>query len=271
MLSRPVFSDDVRTRFEYMLAIVSSPKTSAQIEKEKQAAAQAALRYVRSGMLLGLGSGSTASYFLSSLAERVRRGELQVSAVASSLGIAARAKELGIPISEPQRGVRVDLTIDGADEIAPDLSLIKGAGGALLREKILACASRHFLVIADSSKRVDRLGRRRVPLEVTPFARPWVIDQLAELGGNPLWRMEESRPDRPCLTDQQNHIIDCDFGLIADAQRLAARLDGISGLVEHGLFLGLARAALIAEGRDIMVLRPQHTTVPLSQCELTLD
>lgn len=254
-----------------MLAIVSSPKTSAQIEKEKQAAAQAALRYVRSGMLLGLGSGSTASYFLSSLAERVRRGELKVSAVASSLGIAARAKELGIPISEPQRGVRVDLTIDGADEIAPDLSLIKGAGGALLREKILACASRHFLVIADSSKRVDRLGRRRVPLEVTPFARPWVIDQIAELGGNPLWRMEESRPDRPCLTDQQNHIIDCDFGLIADAQGLAARLDGISGLVEHGLFLGLARAALIAEGRDIMVLRPQHTTVPLSQCELTLD
>lgn len=271
MLFRSVFSDDVRTPFEYMLAIVGSPKTSEQIEKEKQAAAQAALRYVRSGMLLGLGSGSTASYFLSSLAEIVRRGELKVNAVASSLGTAARAKELGIPIYEPQRGVCVDLTIDGADEIAPDLSLIKGAGGALLREKILACASRHFLVIADSSKVVDRLGRRRVPLEVTPFARPWVLDQIAELGGNPVWRMEESRPDRPCLTDQQNHIVDCDFGLIADAQRLAARLDGISGVVEHGLFLGLARAALIAEGSDIMVLRPQHTTLPLSQFELKLD
>src|SRR5690348_13779173 len=195
-----------------MLAIVSSSKPGRQVEKEKQAVAQAACGYVRDDMLLGLGSGSTARYFVGLVAEAVRRGKLRIEAFASSLETAARAKELGIPISEPQRGVRVDLTIDGADEIAPDLSLIKGAGGALSREKILACASRHFLVIADSSKVVDRLGRRRVPLEVTPFARPWVIDQIAELGGNPVWRMEESRPDRPCLTDQQNHIIDCDFG-----------------------------------------------------------
>jgi ribose 5-phosphate isomerase A len=254
-----------------MLAFVSSPKTSEQIENEKRAAAQAALRYVRSGMLLGLGSGSTASYFLSFLAERVRGKELKVNAVASSVETATRAKEFGIPIFEPQRGVRVDLTIDGADEIAPDLSLIKGAGGALLREKIVACASRHFLVIADSSKVVPRLGRRPVPLEVTPFARPWVMDQIAELGGIPVWRMEKSKPDRPCLTDQQNHIVDCDFGLIADAQTLAARLDGISGVLEHGLFLSLARAALIAEGQQIVVLRPRRPPVPLSQSDLTLD
>jgi ribose 5-phosphate isomerase A len=270
-LFSPLFSDDLRMPFEYMLAFVSSPKTSEQIDHEKQAAAQAALRYVRNGMLLGLGSGSTASCFLSLLAERVRREGLRVNAVASSLETAARAQKLGIPVLEPQRGVRVDLTIDGADEIAPDLSLIKGAGGALLREKIVACASRHFLVIADSSKVVPQLGRRPVPLEVTPFARPWVMDRITELGGAPVWRMEKSKPDRPCLTDQQNHIVDCDFGLIVGAQTLAARLDGISGVVEHGLFLGLVRAALIAEGEQIIVLRPGRPPMPLGQSDLTLD
>jgi ribose 5-phosphate isomerase A len=183
----------------------------------------------------------------------------------------SRAAEFGIPIIEPQRAVRVDLTIDGADEIAPDLSLIKGAGGALLREKIVACASRHFLVIADSSKVVPQLGRRPVPLEVAPFARPWVMDQISELGGNPVWRMEESKPDRPCLTDQQNHILDCDFGLIKDPPTLSARLDGTSGVLEHGLFLGLARAALVAEGQQILLLRPRRPAVPLSQSDLALD
>ena len=253
-----------------MLAVVSSPKTSEQLEKEKQAVAQAALRYVHNGMLLGLGSGSTANYLVSFLAEKVRQGELKVEAVASSLETAARAQELGIPIREPRRGLRIDLTIDGADEIAPDLRLIKGAGGALLREKILAHASRHFLVIADSSKRVPQLGRRRVPLEVIPFAAPWVMDQVAELGGNPLLRMEKLRADRPFLTDQQNYVLDCDFGLIVDAPTLAARLDGISGIVEHGLFLGLASAALVAEGEQIMVLRPQRHASPLSQSDLSL-
>jgi len=254
-----------------MLAIVSSSKTSEQLEKEKQAAALAAFRYVRNDMLLGLGSGSTATYFLELMAAAVRRAELRIEAVASSLHIEAKAKELGIRICEPQRGVRVDLTIDGADEIAPDLSLIKGAGGALLREKILARASRHFVVIADSSKRVAQLGRRRVPLEVTPFATPWVVDEIGELGGNPLWRMDQLRPDRPFLTDQQNYVVDCDFGLIADPRGLAIRLKEISGVVEHGLFLGLAHAALIAEGKEIVVLRPLKPPAPLGQSDLVLD
>jgi ribose 5-phosphate isomerase A len=253
-----------------MLAIVSSPKTSEQLEKEKQASARAAFRYVRGNMLLGLGSGSTANYFLTLLGEAVRRGELKIQAFASSIQTASRAKELGIPICEPRRGVRLDLTIDGADEIAPDLSLIKGAGGALLREKILARASRHFLVIADSSKRVQQLGRRRVPLEVTPFATPWVMDEVAELGGNPLLRMNKFQPAQPCLTDQQNHLVDCDFGLIPDPRKLATRLQEIPGVVEYGLFLGLARAALVAEGQEIILLRPQHAPAPLGQCDLAL-
>jgi ribose 5-phosphate isomerase A len=254
-----------------MLGIVSFSKASEQLEKEKQAAAKAALRYVRNQMLVGLGTGSTAAYFVEVLAERVRRGELNVEAVASSLFMAAQAKELGITVRQPQRGLRIDLTVDGADEVAPDLALIKGAGGALLREKILARASRHFLVIGDSSKLVAQLGRRPVPLEVTPFARPWVMDEVEELGGDPVWRMDKSKPDRPWLTDQQNHLIDCDFGLIADPHNLAVKLKTIPGLVEHGIFLGLAHAALIGDGNEILVLRPQYSPVPLDQSNLVFD
>lgn len=254
-----------------MLAIVSAPKAIEQLEREKQAVARAALRYVRSGMLLGLGSGSTANYFLGFLAKAIGRGELKIDAVASSLQTAARAKELGIAICEPRRGMRVDLTIDGADEIAPDLGLIKGAGGALLREKIVAHRSRHFWVIADSSKRVAQLGRRRVPLEITPFATPWIMDEVVQLGGEPVCRMADSKPDRPFLTDQQNYLLDCDFGLIADAQRLAARLKEIPGVVEHGLFLGFAEAALVAEGEKVVVLRRNHPPTPLDQCDLRFE
>lgn len=254
-----------------MLAIVSSSKTSEQLDKEKRAVAQTAVRYVRGNMLLGLGSGSTANYFLGFLAERIRTAGLKIEAVASSLHTAAQAKELGISVYEPRRGTRIDLTIDGADEIAPDLSLIKGAGGALLREKIVAHASRHFLVIADSSKRMAQLGRRRVPVEVTPFATPWVMDEIEELGGNPNLRMDESRSDRPYLTDQQNQLLDCDFGLIKDAQDLATKLKKIPGIVEHGLFLDLASAALVADGEEIIVLRAKHFPVPLSKSDLAFD
>lgn len=248
-----------------------SSKTSEQVEKEKQAVAQAAVRFVRSNIVLGLGSGSTANFFLGFLADRMRSAGLKIEAVASSLHTAARAKELGIAVHEPRRGVRVDLTIDGADEIAPDLSLIKGAGGALLREKVVAQASRHFLVIADSSKRVTQLGRRRVPVEVTPFATPWVTDEIEKLGGDPLLRMDQSRSDRPYLTDQQNQLLDCDFGLIRDAHELAAKLEVLAGVVEHGLFLNLASAALIGDGDEIMVLRAGQTPLPLSQSGLAFD
>jgi ribose 5-phosphate isomerase A len=267
----PTFSDDCRTPFEYMLGIVSLPKAIEQLEREKQAVAQAALRYIRNGMLLGLGSGSTANYFLGFLAKAIGRGELKIDAVASSLQTAARAKELGIAICEPRRELRVDLTIDGADEIAPDLSLIKGAGGALLREKIVARASRHFLVIADSSKRVAQLGRRPVPVEITPFATPWIMDEVAQLGGYPVCRMDHSKPDRPFLTDQRNYLLDCDFGLITDPHRLAARLKEIPGVVEHGLFLDLAQAALVADDGKTIVLRPDCAPTPLDQCDLRLE
>lgn len=250
---------------------MSASKTKEQLEKEKQAVAQAAVRYIRSNMLLGLGTGSTANYFVDFLAKVAGQRKLKIEAVASSLQTAARAKELGIAICEPRRGLRPDLTIDGADEIAPDLGLIKGAGGALLREKILARASRHFLIIADSSKRVAQLGRRAVPLEVTPFATPWVMDEVVKLGGNPVWRMDKSKPDRPFLTDQQNYLLDSSFGLITDAHGLAARLREIPGVVEHGLFLGLAEAALVADGEKIIVLRADSAPTSLDQCDLAFE
>jgi ribose 5-phosphate isomerase A len=254
-----------------MLAIVSASKTKEQLEKEKKAVAQAALRYVRDGMLLGLGSGSTANYFVDFLAHVAGQRKLKIEAVASSLQTAARARELGIAICEPRRGVRVDLTIDGADEIAPDLSLIKGAGGALLREKIVARASRHFLIIADSSKRVAQLGRRPVPVEVTPFAAPWVMDEVAKLGGNPLLRIDQSKRDRPYLTDQQNYLLDSDFGLITDTRGLAAKLKEIPGVVEHGLFLNLTEAALVADGEKVIVLRPDSAPTSLDHSDLAFE
>jgi ribose 5-phosphate isomerase A len=252
-----------------MLSSMGLPKTAEELEKEKQAAAEAAFRYVRTGMLLGLGSGSTAAYFLQVIAEAVRRAEIKIEAVASSLQVGTKARELCIPVSEPRRGVRLDLTVDGADEIAPDLSLIKGAGGALLREKILARDSRHFLVIADSSKRVEQLGRRRVPVEVTQFAAPWVMDEIEELGGKSVLRPDKAGADRPFLTDQQNYLVDCDFGLIGDAADLAAKLKTIPGVVEHGLFLGLTDAAIIADGTEIVALRPERP--PVHQTDLHPD
>lgn len=222
-------------------------------------------------MVLGFGSGSTATYFLELLAESVRQDGLTIEGVASSRPIEQKAAELGLRIRAPERGLHIDLNVDGADEIAPDLNLIKGAGGALLREKIVARHSRRFFVIADSSKRVSQLGRRRVPLEVSTFAAPWVKDNVAELGGKPELRMDKREPEEPFLTDQGNYLLDCDFGLVEDPSALAARLRDISGVLDHGLFLGLAHAAFIADGDTITVLRPQCPPTALAQSHLEFD
>ncbi|UOQ71294.1 ribose-5-phosphate isomerase RpiA [Hymenobacter cellulosilyticus] len=224
--------------------------------QEKQQAAAAALRWVRSGMQLGLGTGSTAAEFITLLGQAVRNGELQVEAVATSLASEKLARAVGIPLLPPRRGLRLDLTIDGADELDNQLQLIKGGGGALLREKVVATASDYLLIIADASKHVAQLGRFPLPLEVVPFALPWVLDAVADLGGAPKLRLDKTNPAEPARSDQGNLLVDCYFGALLNPPELAQQLQQIPGIVEHGLFLGLARAAVVAQADTTLVLQP---------------
>ena len=235
-----------------------------QQDHEKAQAAAAAVRWVHEGMVLGLGTGTTAAHFIRQLGERVRAG-LKVTGLATSLASEALAKEMGIPLLEPRRGLTFDLTIDGADELDPQLRLIKGGGGALLREKTIETASRYLLVIADSSKLVARLGAFPLPLEVVPFALPWVLDAVEKLGGAPVLRMQKDDPTARYFSDQKNLLVDCHFQTIADPEGLGAQLKTIPGIVEHGLFLGLARAAIVMQRGQAQVLRPGQAAQPAAE------
>jgi ribose 5-phosphate isomerase A len=227
------------------------PKSPEELDQEKQRAAEAALRLVESGMNLGLGSGSTVAKFVRLLGEQVRARALTVRCVPTSSATREIARAAGITLIEPSRGLRLDLTVDGADEITPNLALTKGGGGALLREKVVARASRRVVIIADSSKRVTALGAFPLPVEVVPFSVPWVLDAIADLGGVGAVHSDRSGLARPLATDQGNWVLDCRFGTIQDAARLEARLERIAGVVEHGLFLGIAHKALVADGTTI--------------------
>jgi ribose 5-phosphate isomerase A len=246
---------------------MGTAKTREQLAEEKQAAARAALKFGRSGMRLGLGSGSTSHCFIRLLGERVRGGALQIEGIATSKDSGRLAQECGILLIEPARGLKLDLGVDGADEISPDLELMKGGGGALLREKVVERACRYFLVIADSSKLVERLGAFPLPIEVIPFSLPWVLDELQALGGKPVQRMLSGQTGRPYLTDQHNYIVDCHFGVIEDPRVLASKLGATPGIAEHGLFIDYARAALVADGPEILVLRQGQGICPISHFE----
>jgi ribose 5-phosphate isomerase A len=210
---------------------------------------------------VGLGTGSTAGHFITYLAERVRSGQLKIHAVASSVHSEHLARQAGIPVSVPKRGLQLDLTVDGADEISYGLDAIKGGGGALLREKAIALASKQFVIIVDSSKLVTQLGSSAVPVEAVPFTVPWVMDEISNLKGNPTVRTVRESGDTPFLTDQQNYILDVRFDRIEDIGRLACDLKQITGVVEHGLFLNACYGqgvltALVADGSEIAVHRP---------------
>jgi len=225
-------------------------------EAEKRAAAEAAVAEVEDGMRLGLGTGSTVLFLLKALGARVRGG-LRVVGVPTSTATARVAAEEGIPLDDLDREPRLDLTIDGADEIDPALRLVKGGGGALLREKIVASASERMVVVADASKVVDRLGAFPLPVEVIPFAASLVTRKVKDLGAEP--RLRLAKDGSPFVTDEGNRILDCAFGWIRDPERMAATLSGIPGVVEHGLFLGLASEALVARGGDVRRLtRPRR-------------
>jgi ribose 5-phosphate isomerase A len=212
-------------------------------DEAKRMAARRALEFVEDGMLLGLGSGTTSAMFIQELGERVKQG-LRVRAIATSIASQQLAESLSIPITNFEETPELDLAIDGADEVGPGLALIKGGGGALLREKIVESAARKFIVIADSSKLVDHLGRFPLPVEVIKMALPIVTRKLEAFSLNPKLR---HHPDgSKFITDEGNYILDCQCGEIANPVKTAGNIRGITGVVEHGLFLGMASLALIA-------------------------
>lgn len=223
----------------------------------KLAAALRALEFVEDGMKLGLGTGSTAEAFLEVLAPRVRGG-LKIIGVATSERTAQKARALGIPVAELDTQAPLDLTVDGADEADRDLNLIKGAGGALLREKIVATSSRRMIVIADESKLVPRLGRFALPVEVTTFGHATtaarIVNAAAKLKYRSVPMALRLKDDAPFKTDGGNYIYDCSFGAIADAHALAEAISDIPGVVEHGLFVGIAKVLVIARADGVEVI-----------------
>jgi ribose 5-phosphate isomerase A len=219
------------------------------VEAQKRAAAARAVEFVRPGMRLGLGTGSTAKHFVELLAERVRAG-LDVVAVPTSEVTRTLADRFGITLTTLDETPKLDLTVDGADEIAPDLTLTKGGGGALLREKIVAAASETMIVIADASKFVSTLGRFPLPIEIATFgatATLRAVEALAnDMGCPAAASIRKGQNGHAFVTDGGHWLIDAPLQRIADPQALAARLSAIPGVMEHGLFIGLARTAIVA-------------------------
>jgi ribose 5-phosphate isomerase A len=223
----------------------------------KQQAAERALAYLEDGMAVGLGTGSTAARFVDLVGQRVKDG-LKLVCVPTSEATRIQAERLAIPLSTLDATPFLDLTVDGADELDAELRLIKGGGGALLREKIVATASERMIVIADASKRVGRLGKFPLPVEVVRFglaATRNLIDVLAaDAGCQGEITLRAQKSGQPFLTDSGNYILDCAFGLIDDPEALDIALKLVPGVVENGLFLGIADAAIVAGPDGVVVL-----------------
>jgi ribose 5-phosphate isomerase A len=220
-------------------------------DQEKEAAARASLRFVQSGQVVGLGTGSTAAYFIRLLAEEIKHG-LRIRGIPTSVRSKELAESLGIPLTTLDECQEIDVTVDGADEVDPQLRLIKGGGGALLREKIIASATKQLVIVADITKRVPVLGKFPLPVEVIRFAQALVAKRITWLGAEV--RLRQQSDGKPFVTDENNHILDCHFGEIPDANGLARQLSDMPGVVEHGLFIGMASAVLFAKRSEIVEL-----------------
>ncbi len=220
----------------------------------KRQAGEYAAEFVRSGMIIGLGTGSTAIFATRRIARRIHNGELSdILAIPTSRATEEAALELGIPLTSLAEHGRIDITIDGADEVDPEFNCIKGGGGALLREKIVAQVTERLIIVVDEGKLVERLGTGwALPVEVIPFGWQSQAAYLRELGGRPVLRMAGERAYR---TDQGNIILDCDFGAMADAAGLAREIRARAGIVEHGLFVGMARDVVVAGADGVRHLR----------------
>jgi len=223
-------------------------------EAEKEAAGRAAAKLVNDGDIVGLGTGSTAYFAVIALGERVKAG-LKIVGIPTSLQTADLARIIGIPLTTLDEHPEIDITIDGADEVDPHLNLIKGGGGALLREKVVASVTKKMVVVADSGKIVSVLGKFPLPVEVIPFARTVVEKRIAALGATPRLRMKSDGSS--FLTDNGNQILDCSFGQIGDPPALARVLNGIPGVVEHGLFIRMAKLVLIGKRDSVEELYSQ--------------
>lgn len=227
------------------------------VESQKRAAAARAVEFVQSGMRVGLGTGSTAKHFVELLGERVRSG-LDIVAVPTSDATHADAKRCGIPLTTLDDTPQLDLTVDGADEIGPDLCLVKGGGGALLREKIVAAASSRMIVIADASKYVAVLGRFPLPIEVASFGveatRRAIEKSISAIQRPGPLQLRLGKDGHPFVTDGGHWIIDAALGRIEDPKALAGVLSGIPGVMEHGIFIDLANLAIIAGDDGIKII-----------------
>ncbi|HEY4155573.1 MAG TPA: ribose-5-phosphate isomerase RpiA [Puia sp.] len=203
----------------------------------KQQAAEKAVSFLESGMTVGLGTGSTAWWAIEKIGEKIKKDHWKIRAIATSLRSEEQARSLGIPIFGFAEIGMIDVTIDGADEVDGQLQLIKGGGGALLREKIVATNSRQMIVVADESKKVTTLGKFPLPVEVVLFGWERTLEKLKALGCETKRRMDRNDP---FLTDNGNYIVDCDFGRIPDPASLHERINGITGVVDNGLFINIA-------------------------------
>jgi ribose 5-phosphate isomerase A len=231
-------------------------------QSEKELAGRAAAELVVAGNIVGLGTGSTAYFAVVALGERVKTG-LKIIGIPTSVATGELARAVGIPLSTLDEHPDIDITIDGADEIDPKLNLIKGGGGALLREKIIAAASKRMVVVADSSKVVKELGNFPLPVEIIPFAKAVLEKKITALGAT---CKQRNRPDgTPFVTDEGHHILDCNFGKITDPPALARALSEMPGVVEHGLFIGIAKLAFVGRGISVIEIRPKSARTKVSR------
>jgi ribose 5-phosphate isomerase A len=275
----PVFELEISTDFDFLICESAAARTGMEIPLRsgydvapakgltermenskrmawKKAAGEAAAALVKDGMVVGLGTGSTASFVVAALALRIAREKLKMVGIATSEQTALQARSLDVPLTSFAEHTTIDLTLDGADEVERGtLFLIKGGGGALLREKIVAGASREMVVVADQTKLVERLGSVfAVPVEVVPFGWQATEKKLKDLGGNPSLRIDADK--KPFVTDGGHYIIDCAFGPMEKPKETAHHLDHVTGVVEHGLFLGFASRVLIAGPEGVEILNP---------------
>jgi len=221
----------------------------------KKRAALKAVEHVENGFVLGLGSGSTAAYAIREIGKRIRKESLTVLGVPTSYQTFHLAVECGIPITTLNEHPKLDLDIDGADQIDGDLNLIKGGGGALTREKVVAAAAKELIIVADETKLTGNLGRNQpLPVEVLPFALPLVSPDIAAMGGKPVLREKADRSG-PYITDNGNFILDVDFGAIDNPSLLESRLKAFPGVVETGLFIGMAHLAYVGTEKTVRTIR----------------